>query len=204
MEPDWSEISPCRGFDGWTDRLIGPGATPAELLVQLVPSLGAMVVAPVYAVTLSNQWTALQLAVIGLLALDIVGGVLTNATSSAKRWYHRPGQGWRQHLGFVFLHLLHLWLVALLLRGGDWGFWLATSGYLLGASLLILWSPLYLQRPIAFGLYGLSLIGDRYFLSPTPGLEWFLPLFFLKLLVSHLLREMPYPPGRFQEFQDEG
>ena len=203
MKPDRREISPRSGFDGWVDRLIGPGATPAELLLQLVPSLGAMVSAPVYAATLSVPWTALQLSIISLLALDVVGGVLTNATSSAKRWYHRPGQGWRQHLGFVSLHLLHLWLVALLLRGGDWEFWLITSSYLLGASCLILWSPLYLQRPIAFGLYGLSLIGDRYFLSPTPGLEWFLPLFFLKLLLSHLLRETPYLPDKFQEFQEE-
>ncbi|MDB9528690.1 hypothetical protein PN498_22045 [Oscillatoria sp. CS-180] len=56
-----------------------------------------------------------------------------------------------------------------------------------------------LQRPIALGLYGLALIGDRYLLTPTPGLEWFLPLFFLKLLISHLLNETAYPPSdRYQ------
>lgn len=35
-------------------------------------------------------------------------------------------------------------------------------------------------------------MGDRYLFVPTPGLEWFLPLFFLKLLASHLLNETAY------------
>lgn len=192
MDSDWRDVSPRNGLGGLVDRLTGPGATKAELLLQFVPPLVAMVAAPAYALTLPAQWTPLQLGLISLLALDLVGGVLTNATSTAKRWYHRPGQGWRQHLAFVSLHLIHVLLVGVLFRGGDWGFWLGTSGYLLGASILILRSPLYLQRPVALGLYGLSLLGDRYVVAPTPGLEWFVPFFFLKLLVSHLLPETTY------------
>ena len=130
-----------------------------------------------------------------LLGFDLLGGVLTNATSAAKRWYHRPGQRWPQHLAFVSFHFVHVALVALLLRGGDWPFFLSVSGYLLGAVLLIVGCPLYLQRSIALGLYSLALLGNSYLFSPTPGLEWFLPLFFLKLLVSHLLHETPYCPG---------
>jgi hypothetical protein len=98
-------------------------------------------------------------------------------------------------MGFVCVHLLHVGLVALLLRGGDWLFWAGVSSYLLLAAGLILASPLYLQRPVALGLYGLALLSDRYLFLPTPGLEWFLPLFFLKLLVSHLLHETAYQPG---------
>lgn len=176
-------------------RFTGPDATPAELLLQFLPAIAAAIVAPAYAMTLPTQWTGLQLGIISILGLDMIGGVLTNATSAAKRWYHRPGQGWQQHLTFVALHILHIGLVALLFRGGDWLFFCGVSGYLLVASSLILGSPLYLQRPIAMGLYGLALLGDRYFFAPTPGLEWFLPLFFLKLLVSHLLSETPYHPG---------
>ncbi len=199
MDSDWRDVSPRNGLGGLVDRLTGPGATKAELLLQFVPPLVAMVAAPAYALTLPAQWTPLQLGLIALLALDLVGGVLTNATSTAKRWYHRPGQGWRQHLAFVSLHLIHVLLVAVLFRGGDWGFWLGTSGYLLGASILILRSPLYLQRPVALGLYGLSLLGDRYVVTPTLGLEWFVPFFFLKLLVSHLLQETTYHTGKFPE-----
>ncbi|MEL6222606.1 MAG: hypothetical protein AAFR31_08210, partial [Cyanobacteria bacterium J06627_8] len=83
-------------------------------------------------------------------------------------------------------------LVALLFRKSDWIFLAIVSGYLIIASIVILFSPLYLQRPIALGLYGVALLGDRYLLSPTLGLEWFLPFLMLKLLVSHLLKEAPY------------
>ncbi len=197
MHSDWKDVLPRDGLGGLVDRFVGPGATKAELLLQFVPPLVAMVAAPAYALTLPVQWTHLQLGFMALLAFDLVGGVLTNATSTAKRWYHRPGQGWRQHLAFVSVHLIHVLLVALLFRGGDWKFWFGTSGYLLGASVLILGSSLYLQRPVALGLYGLSLLGDCYLVSPTPGLEWFLPFLFLKILVSHLLQETPYCTDTF-------
>lgn len=189
MNSECKTISPRNGLAGVVDRLTGPGATNAELLLQLVPSLVAMVAAPIFALNQPVQWTPLQIGFIALLAFDIVGGILTNATATAKRWYHRPGQSWRQHLAFVSLHLIHVLLVALLFRGGDWGFWIGTSGYLLAASVVILGSPLYLQRPVALGLYGLALLGDRYIVAPTAGLEWFLPFFFLKILVSHLLQD---------------
>ncbi|WP_299488309.1 hypothetical protein [Acaryochloris sp. IP29b_bin.137] len=183
---------PRTGWQGQLDRFIGPGATPAEVILQLVPSLGAAISAPIYASTLPIDWNPLQLSLIAILGFDLVGGVLTNATAAAKRWYHRSGQGWRQHLTFVSVHLFHIGLVAILFRGADGFFFAGISSYLLLASVLILASPLYLQRPISLGLYGLVLLGDRYLFAPTPGLEWFLPLFFLKLLVSHLLNETPY------------
>jgi len=180
------------------DRFIGPGSTQAEVWLQLLPAVAAAIAAPLYALTLSHPWTPLQLGLIALLGLDCVGGVLTNATGAAKRWYHRSGQGWQHHLAFTSLHVVHIGLVALLFRGGDWVFFVLVLGYLLVAAIAILRSPLYLQRPVALGLYGLALLGDRYLLPPTLGLEWFVPLLMLKLLVSHLLAEVPYRPDAVQ------
>lgn len=189
-----SHFAPRPGWLGLIDRFIGPGATPAEMWLQFVPAVIAAIAAPLYALTLPHDWTPLQLGLIAVLGFDCIGGVLTNATTTAKRWYHRPGQGWRQHLAFVSLHIVHIGLVALLFRGGDWSFFAAVSSYLLVAAIAIVRSPLYLQRPVALGLYGLALLGDRYLLSPTLGLEWFVPFLMLKLLVSHLLAEAPHRP----------
>ena len=191
---DWNCPSPRPGFRGWLDRITGTEATTAELLVQFIPPSIFAIAAPIYAQTLSVDWTYLQLGLISLLGFDLVGGVLTNATSSAKRWFHRAGQTWQHHLAFVSIHIFHIFLVALLFRGSDWGFLAIASGYLIGSSILILQTPLYLQRPVAFGLYGLALLGNSYLFAPTVGLEWFLPLFFLKILISHLLKEVPYRP----------
>ena len=185
---------PRPGFRGWLDRITGTEATTAELLLQFVPPLMFAIAAPIYAQTLAVDWTYLQLGLISILGFDLLGGVLTNATSSAKRWFHREGQTWQHHLVFVSIHMLHIFLVALLFRNGDWSFLAIASSYLIGSSILILRTPLYLQRPVAFGLYGLALLGNSYLFAPTVGLEWFVPLFFLKILISHLLKEAPYRP----------
>lgn len=58
--------------------------------------------------------------------------------------------------------------------------------YLLGATLLILKSPIHLQRPLSMILYLGGLIINIYLLAAVPGLEWFLPVYFLKILVSYL------------------
>ena len=104
---------PREGWKGQLDRFIGPGATLAELVLQLVPSVSAAISAPLYASMLPIDWTAWQLGAISILGFDLVGGVLTNATAAAKRWYHRSGQGWQQHMAFVLVHLFHIGLVAL-------------------------------------------------------------------------------------------
>lgn len=177
------------------DRFVGPGATRAELLLQFVPPVIATIVVIATAIVNAWGWTLVQYLVVGVLMLDMVGGVITNATSAAKRWYHRAGQGFRQHLLFVLIHIAQPTLVVVFFDPGNWTFLFGSYGYLLVAALLILFTPCYLQRPLA----GLLLIGGFFlslFVLPVPPyFEWFLPVFYTKLLSSHLLREEPYRPA---------
>lgn len=194
MTTEQHRPTPRPGPAGVLHRLAGPGATTAELTLQLVLPVAAAAAAVSYAVVAFGSWSALQYVLCAVLAFDIAGGIITNATSSGKRWYHRPGQGVRQHFGFVLVHLVHLAVVAWLFLSGDW-LWLATAGaYLLVAALAILVSPLYLQRPVAMAMYAGSILLDLYVLASPAGMEWFLPLFYLKLLVAHLPRETAYRP----------
>ena len=191
---DWNHPEPRLGWRGTMDRLFGPGATPAELMLQLLPPMLAAIVAPLLVMLQSPDWSVLQYAVCAFMAFDIAGGVITNATSSAKRWYHRDEQGWRSHMGFVLLHVAHLTLVSWVFLELDVVWILLTSAYLVTASLVVLATPLYLRRPAALCLYSVAIVLClEVFLAPQ-GMAWFLPLFYLKLLVSHLLREEPYRP----------
>ena len=124
MLVDWNCPRPRAGFRGWLDRITGVEATSAELLVQFVPSLIFAIASAIYAQTLAVDWTYLQLGLISVLGFDLLGGVLTNATSSAKRWFHRTGQTWQHHLVFVSIHVFHIFLVATLFRIWlfNWGF----------------------------------------------------------------------------------
>jgi hypothetical protein len=196
MSINWNFPPPRVGFAGAVDKFIGPGATRAEKALQTAFTVSAAIAAPLYASQRVGHWTLLQYMVCALLAFDVTGGIITNATSSAKRWYHRPGQGFKQHFGFVSLHLAHLFIVAWLYLNADEVWFLVSGGYLLLSAAIILVVPLYLQRPTAVIVYACGLLIALYLLSKPVGLEWFLPLFYLKVLVSHLPTEEPYRPAK--------
>jgi len=186
--------SPRRGLAGALDRIAGPGATRPELALQLVLPAIAAALAPLHAASVAEGWSTPRFVVCALLAFDVVGGIITNSTSSGKRWYHRAGRRFVHHFGFVSLHLLHLALVSWLYLELDL-VWLAITGaYLLGAAAVVVCAPLYLQRPIALAAYTVALLLSGALRAPV-GLEWFLSLFYLKLLVSHLPKEQPYAPA---------
>ena len=191
---DWSFPEPRKGAWGVLDRFVGPGATKAENILQFTVPFVAALAAVSYSLAFPLDWTWFQYAVASVLALDLSGGVVTNATSSAKRWFHRAGQSRLDHGKFILLHFGHLILVCWLFGAWDLTWMSINMSLLAGATLSILWSPLYLQRPVAYIAFGVTLMLTQCVLSPFVGLEWFLPLFYLKLLVSHLLLEAPFRP----------
>jgi hypothetical protein len=186
---------PRTGAAGLWDRLVGPGATPAEDWLTACWALACAAAAAGYALVAHLGWSPAQLAVAALVAADVGGGVSANASNSAKGWFHRPGQGARQHLLFVFAHV-HPFVLALAFPPFGWGAAAALYSYLLAASLAIVLVPLYLKRPVAFVTYCGALLVGLYAIGAPAGLEWFAPFFFLKLLVAHLLPEEAYRPAK--------
>jgi hypothetical protein len=191
---NWNYPPPRDGLAGQWDRFIGPGATRAENTLILVTAIGAAAAVLAYGLSDRVEWTPVQLVVAVILALDLGGGVVANATSAAKRWYHRTEQNTQTHLMFLAAHVVHVLVVMLFFRPVDWLYPVVIFSYLMLVGVLILHIPLYLQRPVALlaTLVGI-LIGITLF-TPTPGLEWFLPTYFIKLIGAHLVREEPYQP----------
>ncbi|MCP4819697.1 MAG: hypothetical protein GY883_10950 [Shimia sp.] len=194
MKIDWDIPAPRSGFGGIVDSFIGPGATKAEKAIQLYPPF--LFAAGVVGVGLRAgfDWSVWQYVIIALLAVDMMGGVITNATSAAKRWYFRAGQGGKEHLTFVAIHFAQIAIFSWAFQGFD-VLWVAgVYGFLMGASVIILKTPLYLQRPMAAALYVVAILLSLYVFQSPQHLEWFLPLLFFKILISHVLREEPYQP----------
>ncbi|HEX2131974.1 MAG TPA: hypothetical protein VHH15_10450, partial [Actinophytocola sp.] len=107
--------------------------------------------------------------------------------ATAKRWYHRPGRGFRQHARFVVGHV-HPFVLAAVFPGFGWGAAGVVYGYLVVAALVVLVLPEYLRRPAALTLAGVGVVVGAALQVPA-GLAWFVPLFYLKLLVAHLVPE---------------
>lgn len=194
MRIDWNCPSPRAGYKGLIDRFIGPGATQDEIKLQLfVPLLaGVVLVCIAYFGRFSWGWS--QYLVATLLTVDMLGGIITNSSSSAKRWFHRDSRGVAQHLGFVAIHFLQLALFSWAFLNFDLWWILSTGSYMMISALIILNTSLHIRRPVALSLYALSLVLASQYFESALGLEWFLPLFYLKLLVCHLLKEAPFRP----------
>ena len=191
---DWDYPEQGEGTSRIVSELIGPGATRAEIvLVSLAGLLGGLVFI-LYQYFVGLGWDLLQLIVGAVVAFDIAGGVVANSTSTAKRWYHRKEQGFKQHFGFILVHFIHPLLITVFFTSFDWIFFITIYGYLLVSSLIVLGVPLYLKRPVSVLMISGAILVNAYILVPIPGFEWFIPIFMLKLVMGHIVREEPYRP----------
>lgn len=176
---------PRPGLLGSWDRFVGPGMSVGENVLMVGSTVvgGMLVAAHLNAMGLS--WPLVLLG--ALIGADVIGGAVCNMTETTKRWYHRPKQRSRDHLGFITLHLLHVVAVAWAFRGEgfDAAYALTVGGWLIASAALVLYVPASLRRPLATILYAVALGLSLYALGPTPGLEWFVPLLFVKLLIGH-------------------
>ncbi|PRX43472.1 hypothetical protein B0I33_11590 [Prauserella shujinwangii] len=178
---------------GAVRRFFGPGRGRAENVVELAGQLTGTALLAAY-LGHTGGWSGrspLELAVLAVMVVDLVGGVLTNATNPAKRWYHRPGAGTRRRLLFVGSHLAYLVAVPLVLDAGGWVWFAGNAALLLGSAILLEALPVHLKRPAAMGLYLGAVLVNLTWLPLPAALLWFPVLFYLKLLVCFLVPEAP-------------
>lgn len=179
--------------------ITGPGATRGEILLQFSVAIAAAVAIPAWALAAGVDWVFWQTIIASLVSFDLFGGIATNSTASAKRWFHRPSRTERHHLGFVLLHL-HPFLIAGVFGVHDW-LWAAwVYGFIAGGASVILASPTPLREPIALSLVGFATVGIFVGPEAPPFFDWILPVLALKLLAAHLLAErtppMEFPVGQ--------
>ncbi|MBM3270659.1 MAG: hypothetical protein FJZ01_23750 [Candidatus Sericytochromatia bacterium] len=194
---DWNIPARRAGFPGFVDSLFGPGLTTAELILQLGAALALTAGAAVAIAVSDLGWGPWQVAVIVWLVFDITGGVVTNATSSAKRWWHRPER--RRLANDLRWSLAHFYMPLLMWTAFpstyDWVFFAGSWGYLLVGTMVLGSADVYLRRPLAFVFYLVALALGLYVFPSERGTEWFIPVFYMKHFISHLLPEEPYRPS---------
>lgn len=147
-------------------NLIAPGATRLEALVCYSSAAAGAALSTVLAAR--SGLSALPLAVIAVVAFDLYGGAAVNATSSAKRHFHRDGRTWRHHLGFVAIHV-QPFLLALVVPGFGW--WTATVIYALAlvGAVVVLGVPRPVRLPVAFAVTALAIGLAQWCPPPSPG-----------------------------------
>ena len=191
---DWAIPAQRAGSLGAVVRFFGPGQTRSDVAAQIVSFIVCAALLTGYlAMSLPSIVPALawwQILLVIVVGYDLVGGILVNATGPAKRWYHRPGTV-RNRLVFIAAHLVHLIVMAMLVLQFNWA-WLGTNaGVLLLAAIVIEVVPLGVRRPVAAGWVLVAILLNLTLVPVPPALAWFVPFFFLKLLVFHQVPEAP-------------
>jgi hypothetical protein len=168
-------------------RVSGPDATTQETVVWLAGTLGITAVAGAVAVARNPGWSALQWALAMGLAFDFAGGVVANASSAAKRTLHGPGRT-RARVKFYASHLHPL--VLPLVFAVSWKAAIALYAGMLAAAALVELAPRPVAQPVAFAAVAVGLFLGCGAGWPT-GLEWFAPVYLLKLIGAYAV-----PPER--------
>ncbi len=188
-------------FSEPAELTVGSGATAAErILVYATSSVAGFTYLVLWYLDV-YPWAGWQYAVCAFFAFDIVGGAIANVTNSGKRFFHTASKDGDSGLvrflksgnNFATLHI-HTIVLALLIPEASLVAGIAWYVGLVGSVLLVTLVPLYLQRPTAFLFIVSAIIVHRYFLPLGLGLEWVVPLIFLKIVYGHTVQEEPYRP----------
>ncbi|MEV0293019.1 hypothetical protein [Nocardia sp. NPDC050710] len=169
-----------------TDRLIAPNATRGEVTASL--SVACAGAALAFALAVHANLSMLCVAVIALVAFDMFGGAVVNATGAAKRWFHRPGRTSVHHLGFVAIHV-QPFILASVVPGFGWLTAATIYAVALTGAVVVTTAPRPLRRPIAFGATAFGLMVVTSVLTVPHAVAWFAPVLLIKLLLAHLLPE---------------
>ncbi len=186
--------APREGLLGEWDRFIGPGATRAETILIVAASVVGVAAIVAAAVLTEPGWEGLQYILAGLLAFDVVGGVVANASASTKRWYQRNETRPVHRYGFVAMHAGHLALATFVFDLG-WPWLGANVAALLVFGAITAWTGRHLQRPAGMLLSFVWITGAAILFPVPPLAAWVIPALALKLLLGHLVEEEPYYPA---------
>ncbi|MGK8558942.1 hypothetical protein [Nocardia gipuzkoensis] len=189
LQVDWAIPATSPGWAGRLERFMGPGKTRWESAVEYLGGAIGILLLVSYCRPMLSDRSIAEVVALAVIAFDLVGGVLTNATNAAKRWYHRTPAS-RGRLAFVAVHTVYLAVVGLMFLG-DPAWFIGNTLLLLGSALLIESAPVGLRRPVAMAAY-MTVLLVNLIVFPVPALlAWFIPLFYLKLLVCYLIPEAP-------------
>ncbi|MFT6908636.1 MAG: hypothetical protein ACJAS1_005339 [Oleiphilaceae bacterium] len=185
----------CSGKFNFTT---GYGATKAERAIAKYAAFIAPIILYLF-VWQHLNWSLVQIVVVSLLTLDMIGGVLSNSLGSMKRFLHTEQKLELSWLGklvgskFVF-PAIHFQLFAIpLFFDVAWSYAIFWYVLMMVSIVIIHFLPLYLHRVMGILIVMLSIILAQ--IMPAPlGLEWIAPIYIIKLVLSHGVREEPYRP----------
>ncbi|GKX30973.1 hypothetical protein SH1V18_34530 [Vallitalea longa] len=186
-------------YEGKPDYINGTGAYTEEKVLGYIG--GALLPAlMIFQLAMGHmQWNIVQI-IIGLyFALDLGGGLVSNALNSCKRYYDTPIKPEEKGFAgavkklpvFIALHV-HPLVIGLLFNDMNWAYAFTWYAAFLISVFIVYKTPLYLKRAVGKLLAMIAIVASIYLFTPVPGFEWFIPVLFMKIITGHMIPEEPY------------
>jgi len=190
-------------YKGKTDLAVGTQATITEKILGWASGFIGVVIITFFYWKNDFNWEIWQYIVVAIIAYDVVGGAVANSLNSCKRFYHSSVQTFepnyvklaKNHLFFSVIHI-HPLIVSLIFPAHSLFYGLFWYLILQISVLTVTKTPLYLQRPVSMLIIVTALLINDYFVSSPTGLEWLIPVLFIKIVYGHSVQEEPYRPAK--------
>lgn len=188
-------------YVGKADFLFGTGASGVEKLLVYVGSSFGILLYTYFFFTDALTWTWWQYGLATLIAMDVFGGLVANSLNSCKRFYHTQPKDdepsytaiLKNHFLFAIFHIYPL-LASLLFGNGNFFYGVFWYILLIVCGWIVIKTPLYLKRPVAFLTILLALLLNYYAIPFIAGFAWLAPALYVKILYGYLVPEEPYRP----------
>lgn len=171
---------------GLLAKLTGPTATRTEILLQFIAPV-AIVAFLVYsqAAFLFGQGL-LYTIILCLLAFDVLGGVVTNETLAARKWFNRDDVSKLKKWLFCLMHLVHICVLFLYLNEPALPGLLTYGSLYLASFTLVILTPNYISRAVAASLYcGFIVLFFEFDYFGLENFKYLLLIFHYKIVVAY-------------------
>lgn len=159
----------------------GENPTRADYLI----TYGVALLGAAFAVLLGGSgWRLIQQIVVFVVAADVLGGVVANATRSTNTWYHQQPR-WVGAV-FILLHIIQPVVLVLVVDLNNWQYAIGLYVYMVISAFIVEALPgKDIQLPAAFGLTGIGIVIFTGIITTIPLLGWFAPAYLIKLVTAH-------------------
>lgn len=168
----------------------GPARSRGEIIVGAVGSALILTLLAVYIWRAGGWrgWSTLQIVVLAVMLFDLIFGIFTISSATAKRWYHRADAR-RFRIGFVIAHAVIYLVGFAALFHVEWAWALINAALLIGAAVVIEWAQPELKGAVALCLTLILAMVNLIWLPLPAALAWLPVLLSVKVLLCFLVPE---------------
>lgn len=190
-----------------SEYIVGIKPTKSEVNLIWGTAAASFIALFLYSVAYFN-WAWWQYIIVSILGMDIIGGAVAQMTQSVKNYYHSPLKDKNSTIekflkckvSFTAFHI-HPIILSLVFLDVSLFYGVFWYVILVGAAYNLKKIPDYIQRQTAIIIVIAATLLHIYCVKAPVGLEWFIPVLFIKIIAGRMVSEKPHSKEKKTEIK---